>query len=416
MSQILVVDNSKVFASVVAKKIETELNFDVKAVQSYAEAFNLINCGGADYFAAIVGLYIHDAHDGAVVDLVVSRNIPTIVCTGKFNDSARDDILSRKVIDYVLKENVHSVDSIVALVKRITRNKLIKILVVDDSWSVREHICDLLKVHQYDVLKACDGKEAGKILSKHPDVKMVITDYNMPNMDGFKLIKKIRSKYSKEELAIIGISGQGCNKLSAQFIKNGANDFMTKPFLAEEFYCRITQNIEMIEYIKAIRDASNKDYLTGLYNRRYLFESGRKLHANAKRGNLEIAIALIDIDYFKNVNDTYGHDAGDKVLKKISSILRNRFRESDIVSRFGGEEFCIMTTNMDHKHTKNIFDNLRAFIENLEIDVGDKKIKITVSIGICAKLTDSLDKMIKHADIMLYGAKENGRNRIMLFQ
>jgi diguanylate cyclase (GGDEF)-like protein len=416
MSDILVIDNSKIFGEVVAKRIQAELGLTVHSVQSYADAKKIVNNEDVEIFMALVGLYLQDAHSGAVVDLMLAKRIPTIVFTGKFSDELRDEFLSKKVVDYVLKEDIHSLDYVVSLIRRIKRNKSIKILIVDDSYSVREHIGELLKVHQYIVFKAADGNEADEILVENPDIRLVITDYNMPDMDGFKLTKNIRQNFSKEEMAIIGLSGQGSNKLSARFIKNGANDFMTKPFLTEEFYCRITQNIEMLEYIEASKEASNKDYLTGLYNRRYLFEVGKKLHANSKRKHITLAVAMVDIDHFKNVNDTYGHDAGDLVIKKISAVLQERFREADLVARFGGEEFCILTTNMNQEYILCIFDDLREAIEKTPINIGYKTLRVNVSIGVCAKLMDTLEMMIKLADTMLYEAKEGGRNRVILIR
>jgi diguanylate cyclase (GGDEF)-like protein len=234
----------------------------------------------------------------------------------------------------------------------------------------------------------------------------------MPNMDGFQLIKEIRGKFSKEDISIIGMSGD--NLLSARFIKLSANDFISKDFFAEEFYCRVTQNIEAIEHIKEIKDASNRDYLTNIHNRRYFYDVGQKLFENSKRKNITITVAMIDIDYFKKVNDQYGHDAGDLVLKNVAHVMQSRFRASDIVSRLGGEEFCILACNMEPESTIEIFEQLRKTIEESEIISGKNIIKATISIGICNKSMDTLDDLIKYADQMLYKAKETGRNRVVI--
>ena len=129
---------------------------------------------------------------------------------------------------------------------------------IDDSKVFRSYICQLLKVHQYNVIEACDGKEALERIDEHPDIKMVITDCSMPNMDGFELTKVIRSKYARDELAVIGISAHDDKILKAQFIKSGANDFITKPFVTEEFYCRVGQNIETLENIIRFKQAEKE--------------------------------------------------------------------------------------------------------------------------------------------------------------
>lgn len=415
VSEVLIVDNSKWLISAVAMKIETELNLSVRSVQSYSDAARLVEDNHSGFLIALTGLYLRDAPDGAIVDLLLSNRIPTIVFTGRFDDKVREDILSKKVVDYVLKEDIHSLDHVVSLIRRIRRNKEIKVLVAEDSPFVRRRIRELLKAHQYQVFEACNGKQAVSILDENPDIKLVITDYYMPNMDGFELTKTIRSRFTKEELAIIGISGYDDERLSPCFIKNGANDFMLKPFLIEEFYCRVTQNIEMIEYIRDVRASSDKDYLTGLYNRRYLFESGVNFYTDSKKKFKRFSVGLIDIDDFKEVNDTYGHDVGDMVLRKVSVILQTHFRDRDIVLRFGGDEFCVLAVHKASEKPLNIFEELRKAAESARIDIGCREIGITLSIGLCAKLLGSLEMMIKQADIMLYEAKRGGRNRVVCF-
>jgi len=414
MDEVLVVEDSTFFGSLIKKKVETVLNFNVKWAKTYADAVDLINDKKSKFFIGLLDINLPDAPDGEIVDIVLSKNIPAIVFTGEVNDDLRDRIWSKKVVDYILKESNGNVNYILSLIRRIYRNRSIKVLVVDDSNTYRSHICELLKVHEYNLLEAVDGSKALKVLDENPDINMIITDYNMPNMDGFKLIQEVRAKYSKEELAIIGMSAYGNNLLSAKFIKNGANDFINKPFSREEFYCRVAQHIEMIEYIDTVKNCSNKDYLTDLYNRRYFFELGDKYHKASKREARRVTIGMIDIDHFKKINDYYGHYAGDTVLKQIGHILKERFRESDIVSRFGGEEFCILAMDMAQEHTYRIFDELRKTIEHSEINLGKQKTNITVSIGVCDTLMDSLEQMIKQSDIMLYKAKNEGRNRVMV--
>lgn len=173
---------------------------------------------------------------------------------------------------------------------------------------------------------------------------------------------------------------------------------------------------ERKKLIMKLKKALVKDFLTGLYNRRYFFEVGKKLYHNALRGNIRITIAMIDIDFFKKINDTYGHDVGDFVLKEIGLILGSHFRKSDIVSRFGGEEFCILTVNMHQAYTFQVFDRLRRKIEQTTISSGQHEIRLTVSIGMCDEFLGSLEDMVTQADAMLYKAKNTGRNRVVLFE
>ncbi len=409
---VLVVEDSQVFGGLIQKRIQAELKFDVHWVRTYKETLDLLETRKPDYLLALLDLHLPDAPMGEIIDFVLAKGIPSVVFTGSFGETMRDTIWSYKVVDYIPKETIHNVDYIVSLVRRIHRNRYIHVLVADNARESRRHLADLLKVHQYLVHEASNGEEALSLLSLYPDIKLVITEYDMPRMDGFTLTSEIRDRYAKSDLAIIGMSTQGNNILSARFIKNGANDFITKPFVTEEFYCRITQNIEMVEHMAAVRESSNRDYLTGLYNRRYLFESGRALHASALRGHIQVTVGMIDIDHFKTINDTYGHDAGDAILREVAAILESRFRESDLVARVGGEEFCVIAVNMDRSRIQEIFEHLRETVAHTLIRVREHTIRNTVSIGVCTTLMRTLDSMMKQADDMLYEAKAAGRNTV----
>ncbi|HBG20280.1 MAG TPA: hypothetical protein DDY32_13670 [Desulfobulbaceae bacterium] len=287
-----------------------------------------------------------------------------------------------------------------------------KILIIDDSI---EHIKILIGLLEdlYDIHFAKSGEQGLELLSTaNPD--LILLDIVMPEMDGFELTKKIRLKYSRNEVAIIGMSGYGNNILSAKFIKYGASDFIIKPFLIEEFHCRVSQNVEILTHIRALEDAVTKDFLTGLYNRRHLFSVGSKLFASAKRNQISIATAMLDIDHFKSVNDSYGHDVGDMALRHLARLLRKNLRETDIVARMGGEEFCILLVNMEREALEPFLHQLCTKIANHHISCNDKVVSVTVSIGACATIHKSLDETLSIADRCLYRAKEQGRNMVVI--
>ena len=416
MARILVVEDSRAMGNLLRAKIESDLGMDVTIVPSYQKAEQLIEKDPTAFVAALLDLVLPDAPQGEIVDLVVAKGIPSIVFTGDFTARTQETIWGKGVADYVLKEGCRNLDYVVALIRRLQRNKSVTVLLVDDSNTFRRYIRRLLETHQYRVLEARGGTQALALLEATPQVSLVITDYNMPKMDGFELARRIRSRYSREDLAIIGISAEGQEKVSARFIKAGANDFINKPFSVDEFYCRLTQNIELIECIRALREASIRDPLTGLYNRRHFFDAAAHLCANVKRRHLTGVLAMIDIDHFKQVNDSYGHHTGDLVLQHLSSLLQQRFRESDIVARLGGEEFCVFASNMDPRQAHRLFDELRAAIEQSEVLSDDAHIRLTVSIGLSTDAARPLDILLREADENLYEAKRSGRNRVVTTQ
>lgn len=172
-----------------------------------------------------------------------------------------------------------------------------------------------------------------------------------------------------------------------------------------------------IHYQKMIsfEQASITDFLTGLYNRRHLLRLGLTLLTNAQRNHIPFIVAMLDIDYFKRINDSYGHDGGDIVLQAVSSLLNTHFRRyTDVVARYGGEEFCVLVTNVNKTEAFHLFDKFRIALENHIIALNNDSIKITVSIGISSTVVNNLDEMIARADKLLYQAKQAGRNCIMI--
>jgi diguanylate cyclase (GGDEF)-like protein len=415
---LLFVEDSKFFRNVIERNIRKELpDIEILTAGTYKAAQELIDKHKNDIFLSLLDLNLPDAPDGEIVDFVVEQKIPAVVFSASYTEDIRDRVLSQNVLDYVVKDSPASLDYITNLIRRVhrNRNRNISALVVDDARTARKYVADLLRLYQFNVLEAADGVEALEIIKSNNNIKLVITDYNMPNMDGFKLIKESRRIYSREELSIIGISSSGSGTLSARFIKIGANDFINKPFLREEFFCRVCQNVDAIEHIEALVDASSKDFMTGLYNRRYLFNTGVKMFETMIRGKSQPVVAVLDLDFFKKVNDTHGHEVGDLVLKHISTLLNDEMRRgTDIAVRLGGEEFCILAQMQSSGDAAPFFEKIRTSIEAATIETLAGDIPVTASIGVCNETKETLEDMITAADAMVYKAKEGGRNQVCI--
>jgi len=412
IKKIIVVEDSSIVTKIIRHVLKTEPTIEASFAASFAEAKSLYESLKDEVFAALVDLNLPDAPDGEVVDFMLSKKVPTVVLTGSCDEERRERLQSKGIVDYVNKEGRYSYKYAINLVHRLHANQSIKVLVVEDSDTSRNFICQLLKRHLYQVLEAGDGVEAIRVLLDNPDIKLLITDYNMPNMDGFELVQNIRYKYEKSDLIIIGLSSEGQKGLSAKFIKNGANDFLQKPFNHEEFHCRVMHNVESLELIAQIRDAANRDYLTGAYNRRYFFDVGESLYAQAKAAGTPLAAVVIDIDHFKNVNDNHGHDVGDRVLQKFSSLLEETLSRF-LVARTGGEEFFALLPGLDNEKAVAFIDKVRSIISATPIDIGEEDLHISFSGGVCNQLCDTLDEQLSMADTYLYRAKDAGRNMII---
>jgi len=414
--KLLIVEDSEEISSLLQCALEGQIGVEVIVAENMAAAKLAIATHADSFFLAILDLSLPDAPQGEIVDYVISQSIPVIILTATNNDHIHELMMEKPILDYIVKHNTDEFQYITDLVDRLYNNADRKVLIVDDSKTSRLHLRSLLEQHNLNVYEACDGLEGLDVLKQHPDIMLIITEYNMPNMDGIDFIYKVREKYSRNELSIIGISTQDSNSLSVKLLKSGANDFLSRPFLHEEFYCRANQNIDTIKYYRQMREAAVTDYLTGLHNRKYLYDAGTKLFNNAKRGHISLTVGMIDIDFFKKINDEHGHHVGDLALKHISNIMQTQLRDGDIIARMGGEEFCILCVNLDPNHTSELFNRLRIDIMNKLLVVNeDLKIEMTVSIGIFEGEHDSLDAMINNADAALYDAKQSGRNRISHF-
>ncbi|MEW5773944.1 MAG: diguanylate cyclase [Thermodesulfobacteriota bacterium] len=412
MPRVLLVEDSKMLAQVLLDKLVNTLGLDVAWASSLAETRKLLEEGSPeDYFAALLDLNLPDAPEGQVVDYVRGKGLASIVFTSELRPEVREEFWGKGIVDYVFKEGLHNLDYVLGMVARLERNPGITVLVVDDSSMARKHMAELLRIHRLQVLEAQEGPEALRLLEAHPQIKLVITDYNMPRMDGCQLTKAIRRTRSRDELAIIGVSAEGDKTLSAQFIKNGANDYLNKPFIIEEFYCRVNQNIETLEHMATIRRLSNSDPLTGLSNRRHFFHAAKEGCGRAASAACMPGLGMLDLDHFKQVNDTYGHEAGDKVLVHVAQLIRRHFSR-DIVARFGGEEFCVLVEAQEGSSLLDRFEELRRAVEQSPVDIGGQSIHVTASIGVCT-VPGSLEDMLRDADKALYAAKNAGRNRVV---
>ncbi|MCV6607749.1 MAG: fused response regulator/phosphatase [Campylobacterales bacterium] len=274
--KILVVEDSKLFLALLDKNIKKLDGFTPYLADSFAAAEKLL--AEHEFFAAILDMVLPDASNGEIVDLVTDRNIPAVVLTGNDSEEFREKIADKPLIDYVVKRGLNDVVYATSLIEKILKNRSVKVLVVDDSKISRRVVVKAIQQHHFIIYEAEDGVQALEILDEHPDIKLVFTDYHMPNMDGFEFLKNVRKKFSKDHMAVIVISSEQEGDVSSRFLKNGANDFIKKPFTKEEFIGRMYQNLEIIELVEETN--KQKDEITELHE--YAVEEQNKAYNKQK--------------------------------------------------------------------------------------------------------------------------------------
>jgi len=293
-----------------------------------------------------------------------------------------------------------------------------KVLIIDDIEDDVRIMEKCMRSQGYDVITARTGEEGLRLAKeKLPDV--ILLDIMMPDIDGYKICEELRGTYETRDIPIIFVSAKVEMANIIEGFRRGGDDYITKPFSLQELAARVSAAMRVKERQDRLKMMSITDELTGLYNRRYLNERLREEVERARRYRYPISCLMIDIDRFKEINDTYGHQVGDKVLAELGKLLRNTTRVVDIVARYGGEEFLIILPMTNLKGAKTVAERIRRNVQQARFG-GDLELPLTVSIG-CAELNplegDEMDPdlLVKQADQALYEAKKT-RNAVVCFE
>lgn len=297
------------------------------------------------------------------------------------------------------------------------------ILLVEDSPTTLRLLSKPLS-ERYALLIARDGTAAWELVQTHPEIELVITDIVMPGLSGHELLIKIRSSDSLQirNLPVIVIAAVVDSDDRDLAFRNGANDFVAKPIDAAELQARVHVHHKLARTIReleasqrALAEQATTDPLTRLKNRRALYQEGKHGLALSLRNNTPMSLMLLDLDHFKQINDTYGHQAGDKVLIAIAGLLKRMSRTVDTVARVGGEEFAIVLPGTGRDGATVLAERIRTAVEKAPFQAHGEPLTLTISIGVATYGTDpsdTIDGLLKVADHRLYTAKKEGRNRV----
>jgi two-component system cell cycle response regulator len=337
-------------------------------------------------------------------------------------DDVADVYLDANKAGFKLVFNKKDVAAIESFLLEAINNRTIdlqaKILYVEDDLLFAELTKSLLQRYRAKVEFASDLVSA-IALFREQDFDLIITDYYLGNDEtGDDLISYVRDfeDSDKSRIPILVASSESSQSKRTSFLRNGANDYIIKPYDHDELVARASNLIAHKKLFEQFRQQQKEllklamsDQLTGLYNRRSLFDFGPKYISDALRHQYPICLLVIDVDHFKAVNDTHGHAKGDVVLKKLGEVMLASCRTADFVSRFGGEEFVILLSHCGLDDAKTKADLLRKSVE--ESKPGD--LVITISVGVAElEVNDDLDSLFGKADLAVYKAKDNGRNRV----
>lgn len=292
-----------------------------------------------------------------------------------------------------------------------------KILVVDDNHNLLHTVSSLLEVWGYEVTCALNGTNAlAYAKEKNPD--LILLDWELPDISGTEVCRRLKNDSGTSIIPVIMLTARSGEENTVTGFNCGASDYITKPYNPKILYARIKAALKAKEKYDDAFKKSVTDKLTGLYNRRFFDRLCNDEFYRADRYHRPLSCLMIDIDNFKSINDTFGHEAGDAVLKQFCSILQ-RTRHSDKVCRWGGEEFVIILPETDSCGATAFAQNIQKEIEQKTFALNNTDIRITISIGIASVFEGSITKpeeLVNYADKALYEAKNSGKNCIRLIR
>jgi two-component system, cell cycle response regulator len=300
----------------------------------------------------------------------------------------------------------------------------VKVLIADDDQVSRRLLEATLRRWGHEVVSANDGQEAWEVLQADDAPKLAILDWMMPHLDGTTVCRLVRQKGGPSYTYLVLATSRDGKKDLLEGLEAGADDYLTKPIDLNELRAclRVGQRIldwqeQLMSAREALREQATKDHLTGLWNRRSILEMLDREVARSQRDGLPLGLIVADLDFFKRVNDTHGHQAGDVVLRETARRMQAAIRPYDTIGRYGGEEFLVVLPNCDAAKALQIAERLHRCVGEKPIDLPEAPVAATLSVGVTAANPSAKvksDALLKVADDALYQAKRAGRNRVLL--
>ena len=451
-ARILVVDDIPANVKLLEARLSAEY-FDVLTAADGAQALQI--CQRAECDIILLDVMMPDM-DGFEVCRRLKSNpathfIPVVMVTALDSPSDRvrgleagaDDFLTKPVSDVVLIARVRSLTRLKMMADELRMRALTsleigvqapersaiadtgrggRVLLVDDRPSSYERLAPMLSAeHNVDV--EINPAEA-LFNAAEGNYDLVIVSLDLDNFDGLRLCSQIRSLERTRHVPILAIADADSNARMLRGLEIGVNDYLLRPIDKNELLARARTQIRKRRYTDHLRDnvqhsieMSITDALTGLHNRRYMETHLTTLAEQAAGRGKPLALMMLDIDFFKSINDSYGHDAGDDVLREFAVRMRKSIRGIDLACRYGGEEFVIVMPETDLHVAGMVAERLRRSIANepFAVHKGDRRLDVTVSIGLSTleQKGEPLSDVLKRADTALYRAKNDGRNRVV---
>jgi len=413
MLQILHIDRSELFRKIM-QEIVFRCGHSVHSVATKQEALSFIAEHDTDLIITALEFDDGDA-ESFILDLpqATKKDIPVVVVTSSDSLELRERLFSLGVVDYILKTDVnedhfkHFFATLSAEDELSRFMRDMKIAILDDSRIILKVIHRILDMNGFRFVDFYI--KPGDLLHTNNIYDLYLIDIVLPELTGDKVIAELRSR--QPNAIIISMSQFTGEKSISTVLLAGADDYIHKPFEGASLLSRIKINVRSFQYKKRLELMAVTDGLTGLYNHRFIFERLEEEIAKVSRYGRPLSVIMLDIDNFKRVNDTFGHRVGDEVIQSVAHAIIANTRKSDVVGRYGGEEFLILLPETDLSAAKVVAEKIRSTVAQLRFET--KELAITISAGVAqAQKDESYEALVNKADTNLYQAKRSGKNRV----
>ncbi len=414
MDTLLLVEDSSFFEKAVKRSFRRSDGFDIVVAKTCAEAQEILRENASLFSVALVDISLPDTSDVESVDLTTSFGVPTIVFSSRFDPALQSRLFAKGIVDYVLKDSPASLSYLRELVLRLRANRGIGALLLESSGAPLGDAAKQLRRLQLSLTRVTDPTDRLHQLNTHDHIRLLVLDQDLSQVDAIELIKQVRLRRGPEKVAIVSLTHGEDQTDMVRLLKSEANEVLAKNCPPEEFLLRVGQNLDTIDRILKLTDAANHDAMTGLHNRRFLCDAGTRAYVECRCNNHPTPVALIDMDRFKQVNDRYGHEAGDLLIKNLADDLTAACGASIMTVRLGGDEFCMLMPGCNIEEARSYCAAVykRFCARGLVFD-GEPP-EVTLSIGSSSGYEDDLEEAIRAADEQMYLAKHYCRGRIVV--
>jgi two-component system cell cycle response regulator len=428
--RILFIEPSKTFQKIIDGELKSQ-DIEYDLVSTAAQAIEILSNQNFDLIC--MSLYLPDEIHGLDLckQLRQSRTTeltPILLLTAEDDQELHNQAFKLGVTEIFHKQNIEGLLQYITHLYQQSSlyNKVSgKVLYVEDMQSQAEVVKTILQDTGFTVVHYLTAEAAFKDFCRS-DYDLLVTDVILQgDMSGLGLVRAIRSTEGRKGMIpILALSGIEHDSRKMELLRSGVNDYVSKPVLPEEVVMRVKNLVrtkqlldESEEHKTYLHTLAMTDRLTGLYNRHYLFDSMKKILTHTGRETPSISSIMMDVDHFKKINDTHGHQVGDLVLQQIAEVLKAEMREGDIAARFGGEEFLLILFECDQKAASEKADSFRQKIA----DLNPAGIAVTASFGVAfyevqPDEIDPFESLLKGADRAVYAAKKQGRNQVVIHQ